>query len=205
MIVIVDYGIGNVGSILNMMRKIGAEATISAEPADIQAARKLVLAGVGAFDAGMQSLVATGLIPLLERKVLREEVPILGICLGLQLFGTGSDEGTSSGLGWIDATSERFKFPDGNSHLRIPHIGWNTVTATGPSELLEHMDEERRFYFVHSYHLRCAEPEDVVATTHYGYDFPAVVKKRNIMGTQFHPEKSHRYGLQLLKNFLAMS
>ena len=205
MIVIIDYGMGNLGSIANMFVHINAEALVSSSPEAILAADKLVLPGVGAFDAGMRSLHERGLIPVLEQKVLQDHTPILGICLGMQLFTQGSEEGELHGLGWIDAQTKRFRFENqADRRLRIPHMGWNTIEIRRPHPLMEAMHPEPRYYFVHSYYVQCTHPEDVVAATYYGLHFDAIVAHQNVMGTQFHPEKSHKYGIKLLENFVEM-
>jgi glutamine amidotransferase len=200
MIAVVDSGMGNLGSILNMLKKIGVEARLCADAADVGRAEKLILPGIGAFDVGMRSLASRRLIEPLNERVLLARVPVLGICLGMQLLAATSEEGQLPGLGWLRAETRRFRF-DGGEPLRVPHMGWNTVNVAASHALFEGLDEEPRFYFVHSYHLACHDSKDVVGVTHYGYDFPAVVARGNIMGTQFHPEKSHRFGMQLLKNF----
>jgi glutamine amidotransferase len=200
MIVVVDSGMGNLGSILNMLKKIGIEARLSADAADVGRAEKLILPGIGAFDVGMRSLAGRGLIEPLNERVLAARVPVLGICLGMQLLAMTSEEGQLPGLGWLRAETRRFRF-NGGEPLRVPHMGWNAVRATGRHALFEGLEDEPRFYFVHSYHLACHDIDDVAGVTHYGYDFPAAVARGNIMGTQFHPEKSHRFGMQLLKNF----
>ena len=201
MIVIVDYGMGNLGSIANMFKKIGAEATISSEAAAIERADKLVLPGVGAFDNGMKNLAERGLIPLLSAKVLQDKTPILGLCLGMQLFTWRSEEGELPGLGWLDAETVRFKFDAANAHLKIPHMGWNALQICQSHPIFADADEEPRFYFVHSYHVVCADLQTVLAQTYYGYDFVSAVVKDNIVGLQFHPEKSHKFGMKLLRNF----
>lgn len=201
MIIIIDYGMGNVGSILNMLKKIGISAKISGAPNDILTAEKLILPGVGAFDHGMTHLAERGLIPLLNRRVREDKCPILGICLGMQLLSRRSEEGALPGLGWVEAETRRFQFDGEIDHLTIPHMGWNEVRANGQPSLFEGFEKSPRFYFVHSYHVCCERPEDVMATSSYGYEFTAAVGKENIMGTQFHPEKSHRYGMHLLRNF----
>lgn len=201
MIVIVDYGIGNLGSIANMFKKVGVAATISAVPSVIERADKLILPGVGAFEMGMRNLAERGLVPLLNTKVLQAKTPILGLCLGLQLFTRRSEEGVLPGLGWLDAETVRFKFDAGQSQLKIPHMGWNTLAVCQPHPLIEGLVTDSRFYFVHSYHVVCANQYEVLAQTQYGYDFPSAVVKENIMGVQFHPEKSHKFGMRLLKNF----
>jgi glutamine amidotransferase len=201
MITIVDYGVGNLGSILNMLKKVGAKAQASSDPAVLRQAEKLILPGVGAFDAGMKKLNETGLVPVLNELVLERKVPVIGLCLGMQLLTARSEEGTEAGLGWIEAETVRFKFGSENAHLKIPHMGWNTLDICRPHPLIADLGSESRFYFVHSYHIVCADQADVVATTGYGYPFAAVIGKDNILGAQFHPEKSHKFGMQLLKNF----
>lgn len=201
MIAILDYGMGNVGSIANMLRKIGAEACITGDAQAIARADKLILPGVGAFDSGMVMLESSGLLEVLRERVLEAEVPILGLCLGMQLFGKGSEEGSRPGLGWIDARSVRFAFEGSQSDLKIPHMGWNHVTVEKPGPLFSDMPADSRFYFVHSYHLVCGDPALVLTTTTYGYPFASGIVKRNITGLQFHPEKSHRFGMQVLRNF----
>lgn len=200
MIVVVDYGMGNVGSILNMLRKIGAPACVASGGEALAHADKLILPGVGSFDAAMSRLAALDVIPLLTQKVLEEKTPILGICLGMQLLTTGSEEGTRPGLGWLNARTVRFNF-EASPALKIPHMGWNEVKPRIADDLWTSFDQKPRFYFVHSYHLVCEDPQDVTGTTHHGYDFASAVRKGNIRGTQFHPEKSHRFGLRLLQNF----
>jgi glutamine amidotransferase len=199
MIVIIDYGLGNPPSVRNMLRKAGHDAQVSADPAVVRAATKLILPGVGAFDHGMQNLADCGLIPVLNEAALERKVPFLGICLGMQLLSRGSEEGVKPGLGWLDATTVRFNFP--HSDLRVPHMGWNTVARTRPSTLTATLPDESRFYFVHSFHLRVANPEDVMLTANYGGEVVAATGRGNIAGTQFHPEKSHKFGLALLRAF----
>lgn len=201
MIVIIDYGMGNVGSIRNMLNRIGVPAMVSAELENIRAAEKLILPGVGAFDHGMSNLVERGFIPLLKQKVVEEKTPILGICLGMQLFSRSSEEGKLPGLGWIDADTRRFKFDGESSHLKIPHMGWNTVNPVGEESLFQGFPQIPRFYFAHSYHVCCRHPEDVIGTTCYEYAFAAAIQRGNILGTQFHPEKSHKFGMHVLRNF----
>jgi len=206
MVVIVDYGIGNLGSIANMLKQIGVHTSISSDADEILAADRLILPGVGAFDAGMSRLEERGLIPLLNHKVIAEGTPILGICLGLQLFAQGSEEGQLPGLGWINARALKFNFEQGaeqpRHRLRIPHMGWNEIEVTKEHNLLTNLGAGARFYFVHSYYMRCQQEEIVLANTTYGFPFHSIIGKGNIMGTQFHPEKSHRFGMQLLANFV---
>lgn len=203
MIVIVDYGMGNLGSILNMLRKAGADAVISSSEADIEAADKLILPGVGAFDSGMRNLAERGLIQLLNRKVIEGGTPIMGICLGMQLFTKKSEEGSLPGLGWINAGTKKFRFVAG-SPLKVPHMGWNVINIKRQSYIFSDMYEEPRFYFVHSYYVSCADEDDVLATTNHGIDFVSALQSGNVIGVQFHPEKSHKFGLRLLKNYAGL-
>lgn len=201
MIVIVDYGMGNLRSIQNKIERLDASVIISSNLDDIERADRLILPGVGAFDAAMANLKRLGMIPVLDRKVLTDRTPILGICLGMQLFSRFSEEGNVEGLGWIDARTIRFDF-GGNGHgLKIPHMGWNSVTVRKPSPVLDGIDLNANFYFVHSYHVRCNDATDVLTTTDYGLEFASMVQHENIVGAQFHPEKSHFHGVRLLENF----
>lgn len=200
MIIIIDYKIGNLGSILNMLKKIGAPAIISSNVEEIQQADKLILPGVGAFDNGMKNLDALGFIPVIEEKVLHQKTPVLGICLGMQLMTKNSEEGKLPGLGWMDAQTVRFRH-DPSTGLKVPHMGWNSVVEAKKSPLFKEMYPDPRFYFVHSFYAVCYNANNVLATSHYGYDFVSAFQRDNIMGVQFHPEKSHKYGMRLLKNF----
>lgn len=204
MIVIVDYGIGNLASIGNMFRRIGTPAVISGDPAAIATASKLILPGVGAFDHAMRRLREGPLLAALERRALRDRVPTLGLCLGAQLLSRGSEEGTESGLGWIDADTIRFDATLATGPLSVPHMCWSNVTPTREHPLLRDDEHPVRFYFAHSYHLRCNDPDLVIGTAFHGYDFPAAVARENVMGVQFHPEKSHVFGMRLLQNFAAL-
>jgi imidazole glycerol-phosphate synthase subunit HisH len=199
MISVISYGVCNLGSMLNMLRKINVEACEAATPAAIEKAEKIVLPGVGAFDNGMKALNALGLAEPLRDRVVNGKVPILGVCLGMQLLGTGSEEGVQTGLGLIQGACVKLRPPEA-AGVKIPHMGWNTVQPKKAGPLLEKLDAPR-FYFVHSYHLVCKDPADVLATAHYGMDFTVMVQRGNIYGAQFHPEKSHRYGMTLLGNF----
>ncbi|MDD1756586.1 MAG: imidazole glycerol phosphate synthase subunit HisH [Methanomassiliicoccales archaeon] len=201
MILIVDIGMGNLGSIQNMLKRIKVEAKVSFDPSEIDKASKLVLPGVGAFDNAMQSLHQRGLIDVLNQKVLRDRTPILGICLGMQLLGTDSEEGKMKGLGWMDAKTVRFRLS--SNGYKIPHMGWNTIDIKGDPGIFTGIDEPR-FYFVHSYHMVCEHEADVLTTTPYGYDFVSSVHHENIWGTQFHPEKSHKFGMRLFSNFAGL-
>jgi len=205
MIVVVDYGMGNLGSIANMFKKVGALAIVSGRLEDIEGADKLVLPGVGSFDNGMRNIRERGLLHVLAEKVGRRRTPILGICLGMQLLTQRSEEGQLPGLGWVDAETIRFAFaPDLRPPLKIPHMGWNTVLPASSDSLFSGMAEQPRFYFVHSYHVVCRQAEDVLARAQYGLQFCAALRAGHIFGVQFHPEKSHKYGMQLLRNFAGL-
>jgi imidazole glycerol-phosphate synthase subunit HisH len=197
-IAIVDYGMGNLGSIRNMLKRISVAAEVTADAARLARATKIILPGVGAFDSAMQRINASGLRAVLDRKALEERVPVIGICLGMQLLTRASEEGQLPGLGWIPAVTRRFPDMPG---LKVPHMGWNAVRAARDSPLTAGLPADSRYYFVHSYYVRTDDPRDSVLTTHYGVTFDAVVAHGNLYGAQFHPEKSHKYGMGLLSNF----
>jgi glutamine amidotransferase len=202
MVVIIDYGMGNVNSIANMLRKAGVEAVISSSANVIERGEKLILPGVGAFDKAMTNLENMGIIPLLRNMVLDRHVPIMGICLGLQLFANTSQEGVLPGLGWINGDVKKFRFEPNFDNLKVPHMGWNYIGLKKPSLLFDGLEENSRFYFVHSYHIVCQDVNDELTQTNYGCNFTSAIQRDNIIGVQFHPEKSHRFGLNLLKNFV---
>lgn len=201
MITIINYHMGNLGSIINMLKRIGASSTITSDPAEIEAAEKIILPGVGHFDKAMHNLTHLGLVDVLRKKVLEDRVPVLGICLGMQLLCKNSEEGSRDGLGFVDAYVKRFYFTEENG-LKIPQMGWNLIKPEKASPLLENNGKDARFYFVHSYHAVCNNPQDVLTSTYHGYRFTSSFECDNIIGVQFHPEKSHRFGMQLLKNFV---
>lgn len=201
MITIVDYGVGNLLSIVNMFRKIGVEAVLTGDKQAIANAQKLLIPGVGNYGHGMSMLHQRGLVDILNESVLLRKVPVLGICLGMQLLMDGSEEAPGvNGLRWIKGNTVRFSLPD-DSRLKIPHMGWTDVKTEKSSPLFKELEKEARFYFVHSFHVVPIQKSDVLLTSHYGYDFVCGVHRDNIYGVQFHPEKSHRFGMQLLKNF----
>jgi len=200
MIVIIDYECGNIASVLNMIRKAGGDAIVSGSHEVFAQASKLILPGVGAYDQGMSHLHAKKLPAILQTRAAAG-VPLLGICLGMQLLGLGSEEGKIPGLGLIAARFKKFVF-EADSAMRIPHVGWNTVDAQKTNALIHCDQEEKRYYFDHSYYAVCAEVEDVLATTEYGHSFPSAYSRESVYGVQFHPEKSHRFGLALIKRFL---
>lgn len=201
MIVVMDYGMGNSGSVLNMIRKVGGEAVVTADSELIAQAGKLILPGVGAFDAGARALDAGGMENALRHAVTTRKVPILGICLGMQLMMESSEEGTLPGLALVPGKVKRFMGE--RQGLRVPHMGWNTVRRAKPCALLEE-EQEQRYYFVHSYYVECADQSDVCGITHYGHDFVSAFERGNLMGVQFHPEKSHRFGMAMFRRFVSL-
>jgi len=200
MIIIIDYGMGNLGSLANMLKKIHLPAKISSDLEDIESAEKLILPGVGSFDHGMQKLQELNLIEILNKKVIRDKTSILGICLGMQLFTKTSEEGSKPGLGWVDANTVKFNVGKDPS-FKIPHMGWDTLDIKKTHFLMQNTDSNAMYYFVHSFHVVCNRSDDVLSTSHYGYHFVSSLAKDNITGVQFHPEKSHKYGMKLLENF----
>jgi glutamine amidotransferase len=203
LIVIVDYGMGNLRSVANKFKKMGLTAEISSNLNVIKKAYKLILPGVGHFAKGMSNLKEKGLINILNEKVLVEKTPIFGICLGMQLFSNFSEEGNCPGLGWIDARTIHFSVKD-KIKFKIPHIGWNSVSIVNKSGIDDFLTNDDMFYFVHSYHIHCNDTANVWMTTSYEYEFVSAIKKENIFGTQFHPEKSHDAGMKLLKLFIEL-
>ena len=199
MIIIIDYGMGNLGSIVNMFKKVGAKAEVSSDLEVIANASKLLLPGVGSFDRAMERIEALGMRSVLDEQALVVKKPILGICLGMQLLTRGSEEGSLPGLGWIAADTKKFPSMSG---LRIPHMGWNIVKPTTSSLLTHNLPEESRFYFVHSYNVQVDHQSNSILKCQYGISFDAAVQSDNIFGAQFHPEKSHKYGMQIFKNFV---
>jgi glutamine amidotransferase len=200
MIVIVDYGIGNLASVLNMFKKIGVkEVCISGDKEQIRKADKILLPGVGAFDGGVNNLEKSELIPVLNEKALNEKVPVLGICLGMQLLTRSSEEGVKPGLGWIDAETVKFR-PDPSLKLKVPNMGWSYIMVKRQNPLVD-LNSKNRFYFVHSYYVKCFDEKQQLATSNFEIDFTCMVNKDNIFGAQFHPEKSLKFGMKVLENF----
>ena len=201
MITVVDYDAGNVGSVLNICRKAGGAAQATSDPAAIAAATKLILPGVGHFGRAMQRLHAHGLVDALNAAVLERRAPILGICLGMQLLTEHSEEGDAAGLGWAKGRTVRFRPPEGRP-VKVPHMGWNRAEATRPDPLVEDLPDEPRFYFVHSYYVACEDEGDVLMRTSHGHPFASAIQRGNVWGVQFHPEKSHKFGLAMIRNFI---
>jgi len=198
MISIVDYGVGNLGSIANMLERVGCQSSFARSKEELEGAKKIILPGVGAFDYCMRSLNQSGMRESLDKLVVEKKIPVLGICLGAQMLGDKSDEGVEKGLGWIAMESKKFS----NVLMRVPHMGWNFVEPLRDSVLFENTCDPQRFYFVHSYYMKPQQSECALATTVYGEKFTSIVAKNNIFGVQFHPEKSHRFGMNLLRNFV---
>lgn len=200
MVTIVDYGMGNLGSIFNMFKKIGVPSKITSNKSEIEKAEKILLPGVGSFDAAMNKINELDFKELLNYKALEEKIPVLGICLGMQLLTNSSEEGILPGLGWIPAETLKFKF-EKEQNLKIPHMGWNLVEKNRDSKLTEGFIDETRFYFVHSYYVKCQYDSNSILKTTYGLTFDSAIQNENIYGAQFHPEKSHKFGMNLLMNF----
>jgi imidazole glycerol-phosphate synthase subunit HisH len=200
-IIVVDYDAGNVGSVINICRKAGGEAVVSRDPEAISSAGKLILPGVGHFGRAMEKLTSSGIVAALNEAVIERKAPILGICLGMQLLTNYSEEGDAEGLGFVAARTTRFR-PGPGSDLKVPHMGWNAAEIARADALTERLPEQPRFYFVHSYFVACEREEDVLMRTSHGVNFASALQHGNIRGTQFHPEKSHKFGLALIRNFV---
>lgn len=202
MIKVVDYGVGNIQAFMNLFKRMGLDAQRACAPKDLEGAMRLVLPGVGHFDHAMQRLNDSGLRPALEDLVLAQQVPVIGVCVGMQMLAAGSDEGTLPGLNWVPGRVRAFASNPQSAHLPMPHMGWNDLQLAAGSKLFSvGFDEATQFYFLHSYYFDAHDKADVAATAHYGINFDAVVSRGHIHGVQCHPEKSHHWGAQLLKNF----
>jgi glutamine amidotransferase len=203
-LVVVDYGVNNVGSVVNMLRRLDVEADLVRNGDGIAGATAIVLPGIGAFDSGVTNLKRTGLFDAIRERVAKDRVPILGICLGMQLLSNGSEEGSLEGLGLLPARTTRFEFDAGSSQ-KVPHMGWNETECVDDGLFGGFGSERPRFYYVHSYHVVCEDEADVAARCSYGITFTAAVRRGHVYGTQFHPEKSHRFGMQVLGNFARLT
>lgn len=199
MTIIINYNLGNPKSIKNMLAYLGIESRISADHADLDSAERIILPGVGHFQQGMKQLTNLGLVAILKREVLENKKPILGICLGMQLLTKYSEEGNLSGLGFVDAQTKKFESSDAT--LKVPHMGWNSVDFKKDSQINKGISINPRYYFVHSYYVDCANQNDILCSTTYGQEFVSGFQHQNIFGLQFHPEKSHKFGMELLANF----
>jgi glutamine amidotransferase len=205
MIVIIDYKTANLGSIVNMLKRVGVAARVAERPSELAGASHLVLPGIGHFDTCARNLHEIGFADALHEAVRERGLPLLGICVGAQLLTRGSDEGTLPGLGWIAAETRRIPDRPSDPHFKVPHMGWNLARPTQRHPLFEGFEQEPRFYFVHSYAMHCDAPTSVLATTTHGVEFASAIVSGNVAGVQFHPEKSHRFGMQLLRNFAAIA
>jgi glutamine amidotransferase len=201
MIKIVDYGLGNVLAFLNVYKRMNIPAGLAKTADDLKGASRVILPGVGAFDHAMELLQQSGMRETLDEMVLSRGVPVLGICVGMQILATTSEEGQLSGLSWIKGSVRKLKGTDEHKQLHLPHMGWNDVEPIKSSPLFAGLETDARFYFLHSYHFHCESRESILAETDYGSRFVCAVHSRNVFGVQFHPEKSHQYGNRLLENF----
>ncbi len=204
MITIINYGLGNVRAFSNVYKRLDIPAVVATSASDLQGATKLILPGVGSFDHAMELLQQSGMRETIDELVLAQGVPVLGVCVGMQILAAASAEGQLQGLGWINGDIRRFDSLNDRQPLCFPHMGWNDVNPTGSSALFEGLSKDARFYFLHSYYFQCASSENILAQTDYGATFSSAVHFKNIFGVQFHPEKSHHYGVRLLKNFAEM-
>lgn len=200
MIYVVNYGLGNVQAFLTMFKRLGFEAASAQTASDLTQATKIILPGVGAFDHALDSLNQSGMRERLEERVTEEKVPLLGVCVGMQLLASGSDEGQAPGLGWVPGRVRSFRSTEAARELPQPHMGWNDVSVGEANAIFAHMANPR-FYFLHSYFFDCEHPSNAIAHSSYGLSFTCAVRSGNVYGVQFHPEKSHHFGAQLLKNF----
>jgi glutamine amidotransferase len=201
MITIIDYGLGNIRAFVNLYERLNVQTKIARFPGDLNSATKLILPGVGAFDYAMTLLNQSGMREELERQVMQDGVPVLGICVGMQILAKSSEEGVLPGLEWIDGRVRLFDASKIPFKTRLPHMGWNTIKPVRENPLLDGLNEESRFYFLHSYYFECADETETIATAEYGLRYACAVNRKNVYGVQFHPEKSHANGIRLLHNF----
>ncbi len=201
MIKIVDYGVGNIQAFMTLFKRIGVEATRARSAEDLEGATRLILPGVGAFDTAMTLLDRSGMRPRLEEMVLGQQMPVMGICVGMQMLASDSDEGKLPGLNWVPGRVKAFVNAPASKDLPMPHMGWNDLKVRPGHKLFTDFEPEPRFYFLHSYYFEAEDKADVAATAEYGLDFDCIVSRGHIHGVQCHPEKSHHFGAQLLKNF----
>jgi len=201
MITIIDYGLGNVLAFANIYKRLNVPVAVAKNASDLSRATKLILPGVGAFDHAMSLLQRSGMREALDEMVLARAIPVLGVCVGMQILAGGSEEGRLPGLGWIEGEVRKFDVESSRQTVRLPHMGWNDVSPASRSALFSGLEVDARFYFLHSYYFRCARDEDILARAEYGSVFCCAVHSNGIFGVQFHPEKSHHYGTRLLKNF----
>ncbi|QDZ06944.1 imidazole glycerol phosphate synthase subunit HisH [Sphingomonas panacisoli] len=201
MIAILDYGLGNIKAFANIYRELNVPFTIATDRDTLLAADRIILPGVGHFDHAMQRLNGSGMRDALDEAVMGQRKPVLGVCVGMQMLARSSEEGGESGLGWIDGAVARIRFPSGTGRGLLPHMGWSSISVSSDVQLLQGLDEALGFYFLHSYRFICDDPTDVIAMADYATPFHCAVRRGNVYGVQFHPEKSHHNGVRLLKNF----
>lgn len=201
MISIIDYGLGNILAFFNIYNRLNIPVTVAKSSADLYSATKLILPGVGSFDHAMQQLEQSGMRPSVEQLVMRDSIPVLGICVGMQMLAKSSEEGQLPGLGWIDGTVKKFDLSAMPAGTNLPHMGWNDVKPVAAGGLFKGMEQDSRFYFLHSFYFECNQQSNILALSDYGGTFSCAVQQGNVYGVQFHPEKSHHFGSQLLKNF----
>jgi len=201
MIAIIDYGLGNVKAFINVYKKLNIPLLIAKQAEDLGKATKVILPGVGAFDYAMQQLEKSGMRAALDEMVLDRHIPVIGVCVGMQMLAGSSEEGKLPGLGWITGEVKRFNFTHLKNPISVPHMGWNTVKTVKNNGLLQGLESDARFYFLHSYYFHTAKTDDIIAVTDYGGEFVCAVNSGNVSGVQFHPEKSHQWGIRLLENF----
>jgi imidazole glycerol-phosphate synthase subunit HisH len=201
MITIIDYGLGNISAFANVYERLNIPIAVAKTADGLKAATKIILPGVGAFDHAMSQLNKSGMRETLDELALGKQMPIIGICVGMQMLSISSDEGVLPGLGWIDGTVKKFDASALNSKTKLPHMGWNTINPNNDNPLLVNFNNDSIFYFLHAYYFQCNKQNDTIATTEYGIQFTSALNHKNIYGVQFHPEKSHQWGIQLLKNF----
>lgn len=200
-VTIVNYGLGNVQAFANIYKKINIDFNVASSPDELRPAGKIILPGVGSFDWAMKRLAESGMQAALEEMVVDKGIPVLGVCVGMQMMARKSDEGLLAGLGWIDGTVRKFTATNENCASQLPHMGWNNISPRSDNALMANFDEQSRFYFLHSYYFHCNNADDSIAVTNYGIKYTSAINHKNIYGVQFHPEKSHSWGIQLLKNF----
>jgi glutamine amidotransferase len=201
MITIIDYGLGNIRAFVNVFERLNVGTRVARSPEDLRGASRLILPGVGAFDYAMTRLNQSGMRDTVEKLVMADKVPVLGICVGMQMLARNSEEGSLPGLGWIDASVKKFDAAKIPFKTHLPHMGWNTISPFRENALLDGLEDGSRFYFLHSYYFVCDREEDGIATTSYGITFTSAINRGNISGIQFHPEKSHQNGIRVLYNF----
>ena len=197
MIKIIDYGVGNIMAFVNLYKRLGVEIDIASNYKSLTDASKLILPGVGHFDYAMNKFNESGMMEIVDDLVINKKIPVLGVCVGMQIMAISSDEGSKKGLGWIDAYVK--KIDSKNNKFRLPHMGWNNIMINKKDDILKNLDNNSKFYFLHSYYFNCRNENNIIAFSNYGSNFPSIIRQENIIGIQCHPEKSHEFGEQILK------